>query len=667
MSKPASEGKLPQDIIAIFHASFHPTQGNVVDWNLKASNDIDLDGVEFSVLPSGLHLVERDTLYFSHQDYTGLALFRRRPTQSHGHRGFRLSSIGILLAKSARPRPWAHLASLRLVADAVYKSAETRAERAESLVDLEATDAETDGGGTAQGDELIEKDWEPARVWFEDRRVCPDAPKDGEVWNGWSDELDGVYASPHTPTPHLPHLLRILGLSSLTLYKFALTRRRILIYTLPPVEVACNLAWIAADLCREHHMSSGSHTSGILIEGLYGESIRRKPDVSRESLSVLGMITLNDIGRLESESEKGRGWIACTTDAIFLERPQYYDLIIDLTTSTPSKASRPTLYMSKPNPPSPNGKRKASWRLESIRFTWSDVKLWNELNRILKLDASHGAHPSHDRPASIPADVRSQSPASASPRWTEIFQLYEDVCLICASLWMGTNTWHANSRASFSTANDGTQWGSIKLEGDDDWSLGGTHMRNLGKGIEGRPDTDGAKIRTVGQGIEGRPTAASSVVRSAPKPTKRLSSASLAKDGQDRVELVEEVEEESEFRSRNIRTTLALLQTFHAHTAFLLSQLHSILPPPSASSTPVTVVREAARNMTGRASAEDIDVVTLSPRDLMSLELGIWSELDARFVEWLAEAEGYSGPGTGRTVVIRRGWKDLLGAVFGFG
>ncbi len=69
--------------VAIFHASFHPTQGNVVDWNLKASNgaqgvdsvvltlsdkslstgaDIDLDGVEFNVLPSGLHLVERDTL-----------------------------------------------------------------------------------------------------------------------------------------------------------------------------------------------------------------------------------------------------------------------------------------------------------------------------------------------------------------------------------------------------------------------------------------------------------------------------------------------------------------------------------------------------------------------------------------------------------------------------
>ena len=67
------------------------------------------------------------------------------------------------------------------------------------------------------------------------------------------------------------------------------------------------------------------------------------------------MVTLSDIARLEAESAKGRGWIACTTDAIFMEKPQYYDLIIDLTTSTPNKTSRPTLHMSKLASPS-NGK-----------------------------------------------------------------------------------------------------------------------------------------------------------------------------------------------------------------------------------------------------------------------------------------------------------------------
>lgn len=63
-----------------------------------------------------------------------------------------------------------------------------------------------------------------------------------------------------------------------------------------------------------------------------------------------------------------------TTDAIFLEKPSHYDLLIDLTTSTPSRTSRPTLYLSKPQPQQP-GIRGPTHRLSVFRFTWSDVKL----------------------------------------------------------------------------------------------------------------------------------------------------------------------------------------------------------------------------------------------------------------------------------------------------
>ena len=75
-------------------------------------------------------------------------------------------------------------------------------------------------------------------------------------------------ASQNTPSYHLPHLLRIMGLTSLTLYKFVLSRRRIMIYTLPPVEVAGIVSWVASDLCREHHASPKHHTLGTPIESL---------------------------------------------------------------------------------------------------------------------------------------------------------------------------------------------------------------------------------------------------------------------------------------------------------------------------------------------------------------------------------------------------------------
>lgn len=61
--------------------------------------------------------------------------------------------------------------------------------------------------------------------------------------------------------------------------------------------------------------------------------------------------------------------ISGTTDAIFLEKPACYDLVIDLTTSTPSKATRPTFYSSKLI----EGTR--NYKLSVVRFTWSDIKL----------------------------------------------------------------------------------------------------------------------------------------------------------------------------------------------------------------------------------------------------------------------------------------------------
>jgi len=43
----------------------------------------------------------------------------------------------------------------------------------------------------------------------------------------------------------------------------------------------------------------------------------------------------------------------------------------------------------------------------------------------------------------------------------------------------------------------------------------------------------------------------------------------------------------------------------------------------------------------------------------MALELGPLSDLDARFVEWLAEVKG-------KKLKVRNGWKDFLGYLFGW-
>ena len=53
-------------------------------------------------------------------------------------------------------------------------------------------------------------------------------------------------------------------------------------------------------------------------------------------------------------------------------------------------------------------------------------------------------------------------------------------------------SWRGNSHTSYSTANGPENWGSVRLDGDDDLTLDGTYVRNVGMGIEGRPNVGGS-------------------------------------------------------------------------------------------------------------------------------------------------------------------------------
>ncbi|KAJ7641307.1 hypothetical protein FB45DRAFT_354788 [Roridomyces roridus] len=623
MSALHPKGRCPQDIVAIFHSSFHPTRGNIIDWALKASDDLNLDNLEFNTLPSGLHLVEQDVVYFSKGGQRGVCIFRRRKTVDHGHRGFRLSSLGILLAKSARPRPWRHVAALKQLTTLIYS-------QFESSASLDPT----------------ESDWEPARAFFNERKVVsPDLGGAGD-WNGWSHELLERLdddAMDQNPTLHLPHLLRILGPSSLTLYKHVVGRRRILIYTLPPVEAASILCQVAADMAYEQQVEYTTPSAAS------SPPLRGK---CKEGISVLGMVTLNDLDRLQTEGNSGRGWVACTTDAIFLEKPSCYDLLIDLTTSTPNKATRPTFYTSRPVPVSPGSSRPRgpTHRLSVVRFSWSDVKLWNELNRVLSLDASH-----HDHSCCSLSSLEGKppkSPLSPITAWTDAWRVYEDVCVICAGLWMGS--WRGNSAMSYSTADGASNWGSIRLEGDEDLSLRALtnqdgHVRTVGMGIEGGPRVaSGSNVGLTPTMSTSKATRRSSAVSwSSGKATVNNPSTPTAKGNAvaSTSALPEDDDEEpydTARRDGQILTTLSLLQTLQAYTSFHLSTLESIIP---------------------RALGPD-GVLVLTSKDMTVFELGPLSGMDARYLEWLAEE--YSGS-TAVSVVVKRGWKEMLGAIFGYG
>jgi hypothetical protein len=112
------------------------------------------------------------------------------------------------------------------------------------------------------------------------------------------------------------------------------------------------------------------------------------------------------------------------------------------------------------------------------------------------------------------------------------------------------------------------------------------------------------------------------------------------------------VERDSEFAQQEqqrhndgqVMTTMALLQTFHAHTSFQLSVLESFLP----------------RGISSLGHETD-RTIYLTPKEVLAFELGPLSSFDAKYLEWLV-AEYASG----KKLVIKRGWRDLFGVIFGY-
>lgn len=263
----------------------------------------------------------------------------------------------------------------------------------------------------------------------------------------------------------------------------------------------------------------------------------------------------------------------------------------------------------------------------------------------------------------------------------------------------------------------GSNAGPIRLEGDDDLSSGttkspapGTYVRNVGMGIEGRPAEAGSstlkniKRSSAMSWSSGRTLLPGS--SSVNGKARQVSSSTIPAVEEPReAPLVEDDTETQKHSDLDLWTTLALLQTFHAHTAFQISVLEDVLNKQrkkrkgsapgiesaysgsssnsgSSSSSSSLNARAGDSSSNGpptttstgpllpnNGSSQALSVVTLTPKDILAFELAPMSAFDARYLEWLAKE--YAAPTEGENaddvkVVLKRGWKDIIGAVLGY-
>lgn len=102
-------------ISALFLIEFDIKAGYTISWK-AAHSDVDLEGaVEYKSLPSGLHAVSEDLIYFVHEQYAGLSAFINAPVEDSQLRNARMLAVGVLvpLSYGRLGRAWRHAEGLK--------------------------------------------------------------------------------------------------------------------------------------------------------------------------------------------------------------------------------------------------------------------------------------------------------------------------------------------------------------------------------------------------------------------------------------------------------------------------------------------------------------------------------------------------------------------------
>ncbi|PGH07182.1 hypothetical protein GX51_01969 [Blastomyces parvus] len=296
----------PPSVAAIFLIRFDIKAGYTVKWKRSVPDVVVENVVEYKSLPSGLHNVREDLIYFVHEQYAGISAFVNHPA-AESQRNALMLAVGVLvpLSYGRLGKAWRHAAKLK--------------ELARSLADdLDNT-------------EPLSAYWETYQL-SEDTVSPPDSPL-GSIASLKTPVRD-VYArhralsdatalltakqslAPYHPALSLPEFLDTFGPLVFQLYRAALLRKRILLVGEAPVEEACNFALL----------SSLPQSLLPSIPPTASSALRPRP------LFSIGIHDMPYLASLPppSISDPDSCWIACTTDRVLSLKPELYDVLVNL-------------------------------------------------------------------------------------------------------------------------------------------------------------------------------------------------------------------------------------------------------------------------------------------------------------------------------------------------
>ncbi|KAF1348240.1 hypothetical protein EJ07DRAFT_142134 [Lizonia empirigonia] len=287
---------------ALFLIRFDKKVGYTIAWK-RTAHETELEGVEFKSLPSGLHALASDLVYFTHEGYAGLSAFARGEA-SDAERNANFVAVGMLVRREGRfgrlGRGWLLAGRLEKMAAALARD-----------------------DSTAALDEFwAEQTSRPARAHANRETLC-----DRAISTATAMPKDEERLPAHHPALAMLQYLELFGPLVFRLQQAALLRKRILFVGSPPVRTTCEFGAV-------YNLSVLSSISPrdaeLLAPGT--EHLLRLP-----SLFCIG---IHDIPRLDDvRSPKGghtpgtdiaEGWVACTTDEIITTKHHLYDIAVEL-------------------------------------------------------------------------------------------------------------------------------------------------------------------------------------------------------------------------------------------------------------------------------------------------------------------------------------------------
>ncbi|EPQ29857.1 uncharacterized protein PFL1_02530 [Pseudozyma flocculosa PF-1] len=399
---PPTLSLLPSNVASIFLARFDVRSGNQIDFQwpprpgaatgkLVDTDDgiaadtvgwegeaVDLTGVEWKVLPSGGHLIERDTIYFqpstpppsessrTRRGQVGVACFRNiklgtaasaatssvsapapAPAGSGGvdQRGARMISVGLVLSclsTEAAMSPTAqqlaivpHLDNLEKLADQLVQRPD-QTELLKSYYDAHAVTRSSQGKDQPNaGNGGSSETWMAASTM---RQLRIRRRRDPKM----------LY---HDPTSHLPAMCSALGpLLPTILKKLMIRGHRLLIFApAPPLLQAAYIGYNLADLVTEASPMSrkGGNLVSVRVRGQVGVHdiiALEEEEKQRRTTAVAGEhAAANDDGGVD-EAGRAQGtpsWVAWSSDKILLEKPHLFDSVLDLSAlASPASGGR---------------------------------------------------------------------------------------------------------------------------------------------------------------------------------------------------------------------------------------------------------------------------------------------------------------------------------------